>query len=118
MEHLSTWIEVGTIVTGLVGGWFTLRAQVASLKTSVDALSKVVGELEDSGVVQSASRAERGLAALHRRVDEHDRQIAVLENDGKHHAKQLEDGLARIEASVALLHRRFDVMLGNGGGGR
>ena len=113
---LSTWIEVGVFVVGLVGGWFQLRAQVQTLTTAVDALRKAVDEdlctrllaLEQSGVVATAGRAERGLAALHRRVDELDREMAVLKNDAAHTTKRMEESLARVESAIAGVGARIE----------
>lgn len=106
-------IEIGIVIAGLAVGWGAIKSQVAALTKALEETCERLETVEQSGVVATAVRAEQGAMRAHQRVDEHERRITILEERVQHQSKQVSDGLARVEASIASMGGRLEGQIAN-----
>lgn len=99
MDDIRLWLEIGTVVVGVVAGWATMRAQLAEAR-------------------KDAAAAQRSAKDCHQRLETMDRRVTIVERDQAHHGRQLESALARIEGAIVALHARLDRALAQQAAGR
>lgn len=104
MDVIALGIQAGIALFSAGATWASLRGDVKAAKDAAEDICARLKPFEDAAVIQMADRAERGAQSLHRRVDEHERQIAVLENNNEHLEELIKTGIADLKASVNALH--------------
>jgi hypothetical protein len=85
-------LDVAVLVFGIVGAYFTMRAQLADAR-------------------REATEARRSSTAGHGRLDDHEKRLIGLERDTGYHAKRLEDSLAEIKAQLGALNAQVNARL-------
>lgn len=85
-----------TLLGGAIGIWYALRKGTDDAKTAAEAALKIAGTLD---VEVSAVRVEANSLTI---------RVARMEVLQEQHGRELQQGMARIEAAVVALHARLD----------
>jgi hypothetical protein len=92
-------LDVAVLVFGIVGAWFTMRAQLGDAR-------------------REAAEARRSATAGHSRLDDHEKRLIGLERDMGYHSKRLEESLLEIKAQLVrefgLVNSRLDKLAERG----